>query len=178
MMFGKSIFNSLVKVQVIIPIIIGLFIMIVGFNNLGVFNFEIENILDKNVTLSTRTIIWDAAIEMIKESPYFGYGYLGEGSKHIVFGSGRERDAHNTILQYMLQHGIVGFIPLIYLIILFIKNLVKQSGHYITKFILFSFFTAKTMMFSEVYAFRYIIINHFIRNTHFLYYKRTRKNIK
>src|SRR5699024_800515 len=157
-MFGKTVFNSLVKVQVIIPIIIGLFIMIVGFNNLGVFSFVIENILDKDVTLSTRTIIWDAAIEMIKESPYFGYGYLGEGSKYIVFGSGRERDAHNTILQYMLQHGVVGFIPLIFLIILFIKNLVRQSGHYITKFILFSFFAATTMMLSEVYAFRYLLL--------------------
>lgn len=157
-LFRKSIFNLLVKVKVIIPIIIGLFVMIVGFNNLGVFSFFIENILDKDVTLSTRTIIWDAAIEMIKESPYFGYGYLGDGSKYITFGSGRQRDAHNTILQYMLQHGIVGFIPLILLMILFIKNLVKQSGHYITKFILFSFFTATTMMLSEVYAFRYLLI--------------------
>lgn len=157
-LFKRGILNHLINGKIIIPTVIGLFILIVIFNNMGVFSFIIEDILNKDLTLSTRTIIWDAAIEMIKESPYFGFGYLGDGGRYIVFSSVRQRDAHNTVLQFMLQHGIVGFIPLILLIVLFVKNIEKYSKNLVAKFILFSFFIATTMMLGEVYAFRFLLL--------------------
>src|SRR5699024_876626 len=118
----------------------------------------VENVLKKDVTLSTRTVIWNEALDMIKESPLWGYGYLGDGGKYIVFSIVNHKDAHNTALQYMLQHGIIGCIPLIIILLIFLNKLSFNKNDKICTFILFSFFVATTMMLAEVYAFRFILI--------------------
>jgi len=157
-LFRKSILNKLVKLKVIFPIMIGIYLIIVVLDRIGIFSFIIEKLLNKDVTLSTRTIIWDAAIEMIKMSPYFGYGYLGDGGKYIVFSAVNQKDAHNTLFQLMLQHGILGLIPLIILLIFFIKSMAKSNKSFIGKFVLYSFFVATTMMINEVYSFKFILL--------------------
>jgi len=95
---------------------------------------------------------------MIKMSPYFGYGYLGDGGKYIVFSAVNQKDAHNTLFQLMLQHGILGLIPLIILLIFFIKSMAKSNKSFIGKFVLYSFFVATTMMINEVYSFKFILL--------------------
>src|SRR5699024_7608971 len=70
----RGIFRYLVNNKTVIITIVGLFVAIVVLNNLQMFSFVIENILGKDLTLSSRTIIWDRVKDMISVSPYFGHG--------------------------------------------------------------------------------------------------------
>lgn len=157
-LINNSTFKKFINAKIMIPIIVGMYFIIVIFNKVNIFGFFVENVLKKDVTLSTRTIIWEAAIDMIEKSPLFGYGYLGDGGKYIVFSIINHKDAHNTGLQYMLQHGIIGFIPLVIIFLIFLKKLAENKRNNINIFILYSFFVATTMMLAEVYAFRFILI--------------------
>lgn len=136
-----------------------LFIVVIYFNNLNAFSFIIEDLLKKDLTLSTRTRIWDIAKLMISESPYFGYGYL-EGGKYVYITQSIQRSAHNTILQILLQSGFFGLLTFVLLILVFFKRVKKFKTKRITRFILFSLFTSLTMMLSEVYPlnFMYLIL--------------------
>lgn len=135
--------------------IIFLFLTVVYFNNLNIFSFIIEGLLGKDLTLSTRTIIWEQAKLMINESPLFGYGAI-EGNRYIYFNEWNQKDAHNMILHILLQSGIFGLSIIILLVMLMFKRLSIFRFNSISKFILFAFFVTTTMMLSEVYAFRFL----------------------
>src|SRR5699024_5531406 len=130
---------------------------IVLFNRLVRFSFLIEDELKKDLALSNRTLLWDRAFIYIKESPIIGYGYLG-GGKYLQVTSTRSMDSHNTILQFLLQHGILGIGILFILLFIFFRNISKNKKNKINLFILYSFFVASIMMISEVYSFTFILI--------------------
>lgn len=70
------------------------------------FAFFIEGVLNKNVTLSTRTIIWDYALKMVKDSWMFGYGAVANNNRYIFVGE-FSFNAHNIILQILLMGGLL-----------------------------------------------------------------------
>lgn len=152
-----NILRSFIKNKIIFPTLILLYLTIVVFRNLDIFAVLVEDVLNKDLTLSTRTLLWDRAIKYILESPYIGYGYIPEG-KYLQITALRQMDSHNTLLQYILQHGIIGLIPIILMFVIFIKNTSKYSQHLITKFIIYSMFVSMIMMISEVYSFTFILI--------------------
>lgn len=154
---NKGFIDRFVTNASIIITTISLYLMIVIFRAIEVFGFIIEDLLEKDLTLSTRTLLWDRAFVYIAESFWFGYGYLG-GGRYLQVTSTRSMDSHNTILQLLLQHGWAGMLILIIVIIIFFKSLAKIKKNYLTKFILFSFLVATTMMLTEVYSFTYILL--------------------
>lgn len=152
-----SFLKALIQNKIIFPSYIILYFIIVIFRNMEIFSILIENVLKKDLTLSTRTLLWDRAINYIQQSIYFGYGYL-PGGKYLQVTAYRAMDAHNTLLQFLIQHGIIGLIPIIFMFFIFIKNTSKFSQNIIAKFIMFSMFVALTMMINEVYSLTYILI--------------------
>lgn len=83
-------------------IVFCLFLFVVIFRFQEVFAFIIEDILEKDLSLSNRTEIWDRAIELIKLKPIIGYGCT-TFAKIII-----DRNAHNFYLQILLQTGFIG----------------------------------------------------------------------
>lgn len=154
---SRSNLKNLINNINIIVSVASLYLIIVVFNSLEIFSFIIEEILKKDLTLSTRTLLWDRAFIYIKESPIIGYGYLG-GGKYLQVTSTRSMDSHNTILQFLLQHGILGIGILFILLFIFFRNISKNKKNKINLFILYSFFVASIMMISEVYSFTFILI--------------------
>lgn len=136
---------------------ITIFILIVFLNNMSIFSFFIEDILNKDLTLSSRTLIWDKAIEMISESPYLGYGYLEDG-RYIQLRTSVQRSAHNTFLQFFLQAGALGFIMFMPLFIVLFKRLSVNSTNHIVRFIVFSLFASFIMMLAEVYSLVFFVL--------------------
>ena len=78
-------------------------------------------------SLSSRFMIWDASMEMINDSPFFG---IGPGTFQEVYLDYQQRfttpylewavpQPHNTLLAFYLQSGMVGFIGFV-LILLFL----------------------------------------------------------
>lgn len=157
LLFHKGWIKYFVNNTTISFMIIFLFLTVVYFNNLNIFSFIIEDLLDKDLTLSTRTIIWEHAKLMINESPLFGYGAI-EGNRYVYFNEWNQKDAHNMILHILLQTGVVGLSIIIFLVILMFKRLSIYKFNSISKFILFSFFVTSTIMLSEVYAFRFLLL--------------------
>lgn len=71
--------------------------------------------LGKNTTLTGRTIVWSAVLDMIQERPWLGYGYGAfwrgvEGPSALVsLMTGTDySNAHNTILSVWLDLGLLG----------------------------------------------------------------------
>lgn len=153
----KGLLHHFINYKTISIIFITLFIVIVFMNNLSIFSFIIEDILNKDLTLSTRTRIWDIAIEMISDSFLLGYGYL-EGGRYIYLAQNIERNAHNMFLQIFLQAGLLGFSSFVLMIIILFKKVTKYKSNKIVKFILFSLFTSSVMMLSEVYSLRFLYL--------------------
>ncbi len=72
-------------------------------------------------TLTGRLEIWDFALQQIRASPVWGWGYNSSKAVlggHIGFGNGLMVDsAHNLYLQSMLSVGLMGTVPLVALLL-------------------------------------------------------------
>lgn len=63
-------------------------------------------------TLNSRTVIWDAGIQVFKENPVFGVG-VGSFQEATVGSSvlGVEMSSHNSYLSILVENGLLGFLP-------------------------------------------------------------------
>lgn len=100
---------------------------------------EILALLGRDITLTGRTTIWQAAFAFLAESPFFGHGYqaawrTGEGMPLYMLRLGwawNPSHAHNGFIDIMLGVGYIGFI--IYVLIFFSQisrtTNVMTTGH-------------------------------------------------
>jgi len=107
----------------VVPIL--LFIALPGAMDRMMFGFgktdvSGEEMVDDYEVTSGRTLIWPHVIDKIEQSPVIGYGRLGMPRIGLTEFLGREYgkgDAfphpHNMYLQWLLDNGVVGFIPVI-----------------------------------------------------------------
>ena len=112
----------------------------------------IENVLHKDVTLSTRVIIWNEAFRLIQNSPLLGYG---TSTRRLITFGNTSFDAHNIVLQILLMGGMVLLVFLILIIWVAFKNWLncKDSVRMIG---LIMFITFAIGSLAEVYVFTYI----------------------
>lgn len=88
-----------------IPIIIN--VAISFFRVQKIFSFIIVDILGKDLTLSTRTTIWDYSLQYFAKSPIWGVGYLFPGDLYkMILLSG----THNFIIGILFHMGVLGII--------------------------------------------------------------------
>lgn len=135
--------------------LIVIFQIFVCFTGKGIENSElavwfIEDVLGKDITFTNRTHMWDSALRIIIESPFWGYGYpdgLWYRSHMTSFAIG----PHNILLATLIYGGIPAFILYLYL---FIKSLllVYRIPDYWADCILIGIATASLMMLMEVYT--------------------------
>ncbi len=84
----------------------------------------IADLLGKDITLSGRTVLWEMVIDEIAEAPWLGHGwdaYWGGffSPSHDIWIAHRwlPPSAHNAILEYLLDIGIVGTVAFVLLIL-------------------------------------------------------------
>ena len=88
-------------IYIILIVQIVLFVILVLISNIDIFSYFIINVLNRDLTLTDRTVIWKITIEKIIQKPLFGNGY--------VYGKDFQRmlpyiigvNAHNTYLMIM-----------------------------------------------------------------------------
>ena len=103
-----------------IIILIGLFLIgIVVFHVQEHFAYFLSvafNKGEKGITLNSRTIIWDMALDLIMQRPVFGWGALSQKqiSNYVLYGVGH---AHNIIFEILLRSGFVGLISYVWFLI-------------------------------------------------------------
>jgi O-antigen ligase len=86
-------------------------------------------VLGKDPTLTQRTVIWVSVIPSVLRHPFVGYGFdafwsglNGESTQTILATGWMEAQAQSGYLDVLLQLGLLGFCPLIWL---FIRALIK-----------------------------------------------------
>ncbi|GHU70471.1 hypothetical protein FACS1894184_15960 [Clostridia bacterium] len=67
-------------------------------------SFWVEGVLGKNLTLSSRTYLWQKAIQYIKQSPIYGYGIE---DTQVIYTKFTLYHLHNTWLEYFYLGGVV-----------------------------------------------------------------------
>ncbi|BBD58441.1 O-antigen polymerase [Nostoc sp. HK-01] len=116
--------------RVMIPFMIGIATLISGlviwFNN----NSEILfNAVGKDASLTGRTDLWSAVLDMIWKQPWLGYGYGAfwfspDTAESVWYSVGwKAPNAHNGILDLWLNIGLIG---IIIFILSFLKTLSKS----------------------------------------------------
>lgn len=89
---------------------VAVFLVIVVFKLQNLFSFIIVDILQKDTTFTGRTILWDAAMLNIAQSPIIGYGLENLQTIAAKLYRFTEYDScHNLFLDLLYQNGIVGF---------------------------------------------------------------------
>ncbi len=112
------------------------FYSVINFTRFGNTVIKI-NKKNKNVSqVDSRLIIWENAINLIKQNPILGYG-IGDALDEMIkehkktgFTKGVERrlDAHNQFLESWLQSGILGLISLILVFVIpFYQAIIKRQ---------------------------------------------------
>ena len=105
-----------------------------------VFRGFIENTLQKNVTLTGRTLIWDFIMKIIPNSLIFGYGRNDIIAQNAIIRDVTE--AHNGLLEILLCTGIIGLFVFILILLKVFKALNKSNSKisYILSMAIFLYF--------------------------------------
>ncbi len=120
-----------------------------GLENNDLARWFIVDVLEKDMTFTGRTEMWDSAIRVIAESPVWGYGFA-DADWFRAHMSNRAVGAHNFILNTMVYGGII--LLALYFAIIFksIGNLIRINDICSIKMIA-AFGIMSIMMLFEVY---------------------------
>jgi O-antigen ligase len=79
-------------------------------------------------TLNSRTFVWNAALQMISESPWVGHGF-GVGAKHLRYYAEvfKPLHAHNDVLNAAVDTGFFGAALLIFVYIVFLVKSIRRA---------------------------------------------------
>ena len=88
----------------------------------NIFSFIIEDFLNKSLTFTGRTYIWDVAIPKIKENIFFGVGRRN-GFVGYIPQLYQEAEGHSNFIQLIYDLGLIGFFLYIIFILLCFKKL-------------------------------------------------------
>ena len=133
--------NILFSGKKIFFIMILIFFFIVLQNNISFFNNIITNVFNKDITLSGRTIIWEYAIQTIKEKFILGYGY-GAAIPQISNWQYEPSSFHNYFLDLMFRGGILLLLTKLNIVWQCCKSLTKKVSNlsYFLTFCLLAYF--------------------------------------
>lgn len=109
-----------------------------NFNDIFIFKF-ISSMFGKDVTFTGRTDAWSSAITLFINRPLFGYGILSENQMRFMLGNYAFVNAHNTLLQLLINGGIILLLPYISILFLLLLSILKISTTFKKqKYILFT----------------------------------------
>ncbi|WHY86073.1 O-antigen ligase family protein [Neobacillus novalis] len=105
------------------------------------FGELITNYLNKDISFTGRTYIWDIALEKIKESWLIGYGrgnsVIFENTSNSFFYKPTE-ETHNGFLEVLLNSGLIGIVVLFSILFVIGNRLDKYKHHIISRVLSFS----------------------------------------
>ncbi len=84
--------------------------------NFSVFEPIITGILGKDMTLSGRLRIWEVSLQLIRQSPFVGNGYISSTRFARLVGMNAATQPHSLFLSVLVYTGVAGLI--IYLLLL------------------------------------------------------------
>ena len=95
----------------------------------GVFKRLLSILNFNDVSVSTRSKIWEACFEILEDNKIFGLGTGVNNVRellHNTYGI-KQPHAHNIILQIMLENGIIGVLLFAAILVVFAVNMIKLA---------------------------------------------------
>ena len=121
------------------------------------FAFIIEDILDKSITLTGRTLLWEKVKVFIARNPILGYGQEMPTERAAKFGYNRLSPAglhaHNRFLEVMYSGGIILLCIYLYMIFYTIRRLDQVRNTFFGKILAFGIFIYLMGMLTENYPY-------------------------
>jgi len=114
------------------------FFVFIIFNFQFIFRGFIETVLQRDLTFTNRTILWERAFESIAQNPLVGVG-LGYHALHDIF-HWQLYDSHNFILELLVTGGLLGFATFSAIFIAVYRKLDRSREHKISDVVSFFFF--------------------------------------
>lgn len=116
---------QIVNVKTAIVFAIVVLVLIVGFHVQNLFSEFLIRVIGKGITLNSRTIIWQDALNLIKDTPWLGYGTLSDTfiASYKLYGANH---AHNIFLELLLRTGIVGTMAFLSFLLYPAKTMIKM----------------------------------------------------
>lgn len=137
------------KICIVIALLLQ--IAIVFFNIQTFFGGFIQNVLHKDVTLSSRVYIWQNAKELLEKESVINLVFGNGKSKNnnFVLYSGSYWQPHNQMLAWIYNTGIVGTILILYFFSILLRENASENDKY--QLLLIICFTELVLSVSEVY---------------------------
>jgi O-antigen ligase len=125
-----------------------IFAVFIVFQTQELFSNLIVNVLHRDLTASTRTIVWDRALFYINQNPILGYGVEASELAINKFGY---ITPHNRCLYLMYRGGIVLLVAFLIMIIGASRHLSKVKGERISVYMIAGAFALLLQMQFESY---------------------------
>ncbi|TYQ15973.1 UNVERIFIED_CONTAM: O-antigen ligase [Acetivibrio alkalicellulosi] len=139
---------KLLNISSYIIVYIVFFLAVIFFNVQERYSEVIYKVLGKDTTFTGRTIIWDSAINMIKERLLLGYG-VGKSTNIVPYIHGRYISAHNQFIQVTLEGGILAIIAFLNILYYSVRKLMECKDENIAKILSVGLFSVLIILFSE-----------------------------
>lgn len=148
LLYKYKLFSNTFNWKKVLGIVIIFFLMINIFRLQNLFSFIVVDILNKDLTFTGRTEIWDIALSLFLKNPVIGngadclkvYGYM---------------HAHNFYINLLCTVGIFPLLIFIWIIATSIKKLRKDEN--VTKYIISAIFSFLFIMLFESYITYYML---------------------
>ena len=124
----QKVIGAVLDYRLIIPVY-GIITFITVVANSSPIMVDFLEAIGKDPTLTTRTFIWANAIELIKNNPFLGYGYLNADQYRKLLGSVYFSSPHNMVLSLLMVGGVVSAVMYLLIIVkVWKKSKVTQIG--------------------------------------------------
>ncbi len=110
-------------------------ILLLTFTQLDLFSF-IAKAFGKDATFTGRVFAWQQSIILVIQKPFLGYGSLSEESWRVMLGAYSFTNAHNTLLQILLNGGFT----LLAMFYILIKNIASNLKSLINEYLKYRLF--------------------------------------
>ena len=138
-----------------------LFLIIVVFRLQDVFSIVIEFVLNKSLSFTGRTILWDKVFKLIGEKPLLGYGLQETGYLITLTNVRFGMHAHNIVLQYFFEGGIIYLGLYVTMLIMITRRLKKVEQSPEARCIIIALFLFLVMALMEPYRNPFVYVLYF-----------------
>lgn len=150
--FLEKIYGGIINYKIILPVYIVIVYMTFSVQKSKFIQYLLVNIFHKDVTLDTRTFIWDKLFLFFEQSPIIGKGLLNYENYQVITGNIYATNAHSMPLSLLVTTGVVGVLLYISLIIIAMNSKKDNLCNKIIFFGIVSFLvcgiTSSTLIFS------------------------------
>lgn len=101
--------------------LIGVGVPLLGFVMIFAFDRFLTLFNGKDISVNTRTVLWESIFDIISKKPIFGYGTGVDNTRQMLHNiyNIKQPHAHNIFLESWVEHGIIGVILFTAILVVF-----------------------------------------------------------